>query len=529
MPGMSRLKTLACSCLLAWPYVAAQDRDFGLLLEVPPPITDFESTSKVRDSYSTWFDGCGQQACACGVPPELLRDENGQTVYHVALNVQNTAMLDPHLKRPVPADQIDEMGMWRNGKNCGRWVEITFNEDCLGLGLTASNPPDVCGVNPFLQNPLSEPRYSDDQYSGTKMYAVVADSCQDGNLWCRNDVYHLDLQVDLVNDFCGGGTSCFNSRHLEWRFMDRQPSFAESGLALPSDIQFAWFCSSNFPWHAMLVVYNLPNGISKVRANGYDAAVSNGDAGQQWVLKRQSFGSTNPEPGVNFRAALTVEVYDNNGNNNGMEYYLLLDTDEFDAACASGLNAVPSPALAELPTIEVEVPPERVQCENQELQVVHSQCGGSSWQGDTCCSEGSTCVEQNEYYWQCLASDSPAGPPADPPPPPEPETPPADPPPPPEPEAPPANPPPTPKPETPPTDPPPPPEPETPPADPLSPPEPEATPTDPPPPPEPETPPGDPSCSSLYGQCGGQNWAGATCCTEGNCIYQNVWYSQCIR
>lgn len=151
---------------------------FGLLYEINPPIQDFNSVSLERESYSTWFDGCGQQACGCGIPPELLKDQNGKTVYHVALNVQNTAIDAAHLRRPVPAAQSGQMGLWENGKNCGRWVEITLLEDCLGLGLTPSSPPDVCGVNPFFENPLEQPRYQTDMLSHTKMYAVVADSCQ---------------------------------------------------------------------------------------------------------------------------------------------------------------------------------------------------------------------------------------------------------------------------------------------------------------------------------------------------------------
>ncbi|KAJ2902252.1 putative glycosyl hydrolase family 11 [Zalerion maritima] len=35
------------------------------------------------------------------------------------------------------------------------------------------------------------------------------------------------------------------------------------------------------------------------------------------------------------------------------------------------------------------------------------------------------------------------------------------------------------------------------------------------------------SCSAMWGQCGGQGWSGATCCSEGTCNYLNDWYSQC--
>jgi hypothetical protein len=37
-----------------------------------------------------------------------------------------------------------------------------------------------------------------------------------------------------------------------------------------------------------------------------------------------------------------------------------------------------------------------------------------------------------------------------------------------------------------------------------------------------------PSCATLYGQCGGEGWAGAKCCTQGTCKVSNQWYSQCL-
>lgn len=37
------------------------------------------------------------------------------------------------------------------------------------------------------------------------------------------------------------------------------------------------------------------------------------------------------------------------------------------------------------------------------------------------------------------------------------------------------------------------------------------------------------SCSSVWGQCGGQNWAGPFCCASGStCVYSNDYYSQCL-
>jgi len=37
------------------------------------------------------------------------------------------------------------------------------------------------------------------------------------------------------------------------------------------------------------------------------------------------------------------------------------------------------------------------------------------------------------------------------------------------------------------------------------------------------------TCSSLYGQCGGEGWSGSTCCSVGSCIYFNQWFSQCLQ
>lgn len=37
-----------------------------------------------------------------------------------------------------------------------------------------------------------------------------------------------------------------------------------------------------------------------------------------------------------------------------------------------------------------------------------------------------------------------------------------------------------------------------------------------------------PDCAVLFGQCGGDDWDGATCCSEGTCKYSNNWYSQCV-
>jgi acetylxylan esterase len=37
------------------------------------------------------------------------------------------------------------------------------------------------------------------------------------------------------------------------------------------------------------------------------------------------------------------------------------------------------------------------------------------------------------------------------------------------------------------------------------------------------------NCAGLYGQCGGDNWTGAKCCSQGTCKFSNQWYSQCLN
>ncbi|KAH7152664.1 cutinase-domain-containing protein [Dactylonectria macrodidyma] len=39
----------------------------------------------------------------------------------------------------------------------------------------------------------------------------------------------------------------------------------------------------------------------------------------------------------------------------------------------------------------------------------------------------------------------------------------------------------------------------------------------------------DTACAALWGQCGGQQWTGATCCSSGTCQAFNDYYSQCLN
>jgi hypothetical protein len=112
---------------------------------------------------------------------ELLMDNHGKPIPYVALNVQNTGIRDDKMARPL-AESAKQMGMFLNGRNCGRWLEITFGQNCVGYGNDVfTEPATVCGGDALAGPPKS--RFQSDKFTGMKVYAVVADSCQDHNYW----------------------------------------------------------------------------------------------------------------------------------------------------------------------------------------------------------------------------------------------------------------------------------------------------------------------------------------------------------
>ena len=92
-----------------------------------PPINDLTGLEP-RSTYTTFFAGCYAEGCGCGVPPEILKQTNGKTLPYVALNVQNTGIIDDKLSRPL-AEGSPYMGMFYNGR-----CRFTF-EPFLRFGL----------------------------------------------------------------------------------------------------------------------------------------------------------------------------------------------------------------------------------------------------------------------------------------------------------------------------------------------------------------------------------------------------------
>ena len=155
---------------------------------------------------------------------------------------------------------------------------------------------------------------------------LVADSCGDGNAWCRDDPYHLDLAEASLNRFVKNGAavgdmnpSRWNNRHISWQFIDA-PSYT-------GDINIGFLQSAQVWWPAISVSH-LANGIHGVEYYQNDAwksATMNGDMGQSYII-----GAT-AEAGTQFQ----IRVRDVNDQliNDGRVYGFT-----FPASCSTNCN-----------------------------------------------------------------------------------------------------------------------------------------------------------------------------------------------
>ena len=105
--------------------------------------------------------------------------------------MQNSPGNYSNLPRPISAADASEIGMWDNGLNCGRWVKVTIGHNCNGTNDGAPNEPFCRGGAGYVA----------DRYDGATLDMVVADSCDDGNAWCKDDPYHIDLAQASLDKF----------------------------------------------------------------------------------------------------------------------------------------------------------------------------------------------------------------------------------------------------------------------------------------------------------------------------------------
>jgi expansin (peptidoglycan-binding protein) len=224
---------------------------------------------------TTYFDGLGQPYGGCGLPQANLDSQN-----FIALNVYNTPGDYSFYPRPLPAGD-SKIGMWNNGHNCGRWVQVTVSDYCTGINDGAPNQP-FCRSGSWVS----------DAYNGATLNMLVADSCGDANAWCRDDPYHIDLAKGSLNQFLRNGTPVgdmypnhYNNRKMTWKFI---PAPNYSG-----DIQLGFLQGAQVWWPAISVSH-LRDGIHSVEylAGGvWKTAQMNGDMGQSFIVGGTTSGA----------------------------------------------------------------------------------------------------------------------------------------------------------------------------------------------------------------------------------------------
>ncbi|MBP2324907.1 hypothetical protein JOF56_005292 [Kibdelosporangium banguiense] len=228
------------------------------------------SAAATLTGNATHFDGLGAPYGGCGLPQAVLDSQD-----FVALNVYNTPRDYSFYPRPLPASQASKIGLWDNGRNCGRFIQVTIGDYCTGTN-------DGAPGQPFCRNGS----WISDKYNDATLTMVVADSCGDANAWCRDDPNHLDLVTSSLNRFTKNGVPVgdlnpghWNNRHVSWSFV---PSPNYTG-----DLRLGFLQGAQRYWPA-IAVSHLPNGIHSVEylgANGtWQQAKPNSDMGQAFII-----------------------------------------------------------------------------------------------------------------------------------------------------------------------------------------------------------------------------------------------------
>jgi hypothetical protein len=294
----------AVAAVLAWQLAAGAIDVPG----TPSPVT----------GWSTWFTGLGSPYGGCGLPQADLDSQD-----FLALNVQNSPGVYADLPRPIPAADAAEIGMFDNGLNCGRWVQVTIGDNCDGTNTGAPGQP-FCTPGSLVS----------DQFNGATLDFVVADSCDDGNAWCKDSPYHVDLAQASLNQFTLNGApagdmypNAWNNRQVSWQFIP--------GPDYTGDIRIG-FIQGAQPYWAAVAISHLPNGIHGVRyyANGsWVSATMDSDMGDDYII-----GPTSGTAAIG--TSYEIQVTDASGNlvNNGEVYSFSLPS-----GCANGCAAAYTP------------------------------------------------------------------------------------------------------------------------------------------------------------------------------------------
>ena len=250
-----------------------------------------------NEGVATHFEVFGYPYGGCGVPEALL-----ETPYFVALNVYHSPNWYEFPVRPLNGNDLQYMGEYKNGYNCGRWLEVTIEENCIG-GYNGGEPGRaMCGEGG---------QWIADEYSGAKLHMLVGDSCGDNNAWCRDSRYHLDLATSSLNNFVKNGVPIgdlypkhWNNRKISWSYV-KAPNYS-------GDLAVYFMQGAGRYWPTILV-NQLENGVHGVERwidGKWVSAERNSDMGQSFILP------------VNNDDEFKIRVLDASGNyvNNGRVY-----------------------------------------------------------------------------------------------------------------------------------------------------------------------------------------------------------------
>jgi Cellulose binding domain len=285
-----------------------------LLTELPASAINVSGTPAPVTGNATWFSGLGSPYGGCGLPQANLDSQS-----FLALNVQNSPGNYTNLPRPIPAADASEIGMFDNGLNCGRWVQVTIGNYCTGTNDGAPNQP-------FCRNGS----WVSDKYNGATLDMIVADSCDDGNAWCKDDPYHIDLAQNSLNQFVLNGApvgdmypSHWNNRQVSWQFINAPGYTGDISIGAIQGAQ---------PYWPAIAISHLPNGIHGVQyfANGtWQPAQMDSDMGDDYIIAPTTGAGTG---GTQYE----IQVADSAGSliNNGRVYNFSLP-----AGCSTGCGA----------------------------------------------------------------------------------------------------------------------------------------------------------------------------------------------
>ncbi len=164
--------------------------------------------------------------------------------------VNNIAYPSIPYHRVIPSFYPAYLGLYNNGLNCGRWMEVNFDTQACLDRTTPSGISKFCPAVPTLT------------YTGQKMQGYVFDSCEDNNGWCRDDEAHIDVN--------GSAFTQPANYYLQWKFI-KNPYYSDpKAPAALKDIWLAWFSNASKYW-SYVAILNAENGIGRMAYNIGDA------------------------------------------------------------------------------------------------------------------------------------------------------------------------------------------------------------------------------------------------------------------